>query len=224
MQNVPTPSRARRPRWLYAVLFVAVAGIGFAGVRLLSAASLIKPLLPEPGGFACFAGTFQGRKVDTADWAKGRQVPTGRTRPDGHPETRTEFERTDNVPLTSLLLRLDYDARKADYDWIFNFTLVAAAEGLGTLHARGECPWFEKGLTTTFSIVCGIDCDGGSIELSRAPGRRALDLAFWRYGLLMKRGCGGGGRFRVYPAKSDDADFRLARVPNSQCDALKLLD
>jgi hypothetical protein len=230
MQGLPSLSDARRPRWIYAVIFAAVAGIGFAGVKLLYAQSLIKPLLPGPGAFVCFAGTFQARKVDTEDWAKGRQVPTGRTRPDGHPETRTEFARTDNVPLTSLTLRLDHDTRKADYDWIFNFTLVATAEGLGTLHARGECPWYDKAYVdprggassphSTFSIVCGIDCDGGAMVLSRATGRSALDLAFWRHGLLMKRGCGGGGRYRVFPAKSADADFRLERAPDSRCDAL----
>jgi hypothetical protein len=234
MQRVPTRSGARRPRWPIALAFVAMAGIGFAGVTLFFVSSQIKPLLPGLGGFACFAGAFQSRTVDTADWSKGRQVPTGRTRPDGHPETRTEFPRNDDVPLTSLTLRLDYDARKSHYDWMYTFTLVAEAEGLGMLHARGECPWYDKGYADpsgnvsipplTISLLCGIDCDGGAMVLSRATGRQALDLAFWRHGLLMKRGCGGGGRIRIYPAKSDDDDFRLERVADTRCDALKALD
>ena len=41
-------------------------------------------------------------------------------------------------------LQLVYDTRQADYDWIHNFRLSAEVEGVGTMFASGECPWYAK--------------------------------------------------------------------------------
>ena len=198
---------SRRARVLTAtVLFVAMSGLGFAGVRAYFAARQIKPLLPAPDTFACFEGTFAEAGVDIDDWSKRGKEYTGRKNPDGSDHYYITFERTHDVPVTKLALRLDYDHRKADYDWIYNFTLVGNMTGLGTLHARGECPWYETSSVETsigplsagsFRLGCGIDCDGGSMSVWRVPGTGALNLVFGEYGLRMKLGCGGGGRYNV---------------------------
>jgi hypothetical protein len=216
---------------LLMTVFLAVAGCGYAGASYLYAESLIRPLLPGPGGFACFTGSYTGRSVDVDDWSKGKRVPTGHNGSDGQPAMRIEFEHTADVPVTALTLRLDYDDRKASYDWIFNFKLVAEAGPLGTLHAHGECPWYDRTVAdgpgvcgteaNTFRLGCGIDCDGGSMSLTRAIGADALKLDFWEHGLLMRPGCGGGGRFRVKPAKSNPASLRLERAPAARCAALE---
>jgi len=44
----------------------------------------------------------------------------------------------------SFTLQLVYDTREADYDWIHNFRLLAEVEGVGTMYAAGECPWYAK--------------------------------------------------------------------------------
>ncbi len=209
--------------------FMAVGG---AGAQKVSSDRLIKPLLPQKGDFACYKGTYAGANVDIEDWAKGRSVDSGGLKPDGTPAKVIEFDRTPSVPLHGLTLRLDFDSRKASYDWIFNFTLVADTSTLGVLHARGECPWYDKPYKesdsnysvepNTLSLGCGIDCDGGSMLLTRLPSQNAMHLEFSDLGLLMKRGCGGGGRFRVYPAKASEV-LRLERVPKEQCKSLKNL-
>lgn len=226
---------ARRipPRGLIAGLFILAIGVGFLAARQLYAASLIKPLLPGPGTFSCFAAAYAGYSVDIEDWSKGKQVPSGKLRPDGSPHLWTVFDRETNVPVERITLRLDHDTRRADYDWIYNFTLVAHTTGKGTLYARGECPWYDKDVVATpigltlpagaFTLACGIDCDGGLMDLTRMTGRAALSLAFGRQiGLTMKKGCGGGGRFRVY-ANADAQEFRLDPVPQTACAQLSEL-
>lgn len=220
-------AKRSRPRGLLAGLFILAIGIGFIAARHLYAASLIKPLLPGPGTFSCFTGTYAAHSVDIEDWTKGKQVPSGKLRPDGTPHMWTVFDRETNVPVERVTLRLDHDTRKSDYDWIFNFTLVAQTSGKGMLHARGECPWYDKDVVETpiglklpagaFTLACGIDCDGGLMDLTRMTGRGALSLAFGRrIGLTMKPGCGGGGRFRVY-ANASEQEFRLDPAPQSAC-------
>jgi hypothetical protein len=228
--------RSRRARVLIAsVLFVASGGLGFAGVRAYLAARQIKPLLPAPDTFACFEGTFTDERVDIDDWSKRKHVYTGRKNADGSDQYTIEFERTRDVAVAKLALRLDYDHRKADYDWIYNFTLVGNITGLGTVHARGECPWYETSSVETsigalsadsFRLGCGIDCDGGSMSVWRVPGTGALKLVFGEYGLRMKLGCGGGGRGAHFNVRTSARGhtFKLNPAPQSACQGFEKLD
>jgi len=218
-------SRRLRLLLVAAALTIPAGGLAFAGLRHLYNASLIKPLLPGPGSFACFTGTFDKASVDIEDWSKQKRVPTGETRPDGSAASIITFDRARDVPATRFTLRLDYDDRTADYDWIYNFTLVGNVKGYGELHARGECPWYDKDTVDTglgrmpagtFKLGCGIDCDGGSMSVTRVTGTGALALDFSEYGLRMKLGCGGGGVFNVRP-NARGQTFKLMPAPQSAC-------
>lgn len=224
-------SRTVRVALIAAVVVPAVAGLGYAGAAGLYRASLIKPLLPGPGAFACFTATFDSAIVDVEDWTKGRQVPSGKTRPDGRPQLVTVFDREEGVAVSAMTLRLDYDNRKADYDWIYNFTL-SAETGRGRLTARGECPWYDRDYVETrfgslpagtFTLGCGIDCDGGGVDVTRVTGAQAVAVEFGRrIGLTMKKGCGGeGGRLRVY-ANARGQSLRLAAAPADACAHLRI--
>ena len=71
---------------------------------------------------------------------------------------------TKAVPIRSFTLRAaPTTRRKADYDWIYNFRLLAEAEGVGTMYASGECPWYAK------DKVLGLDkrkITGSTTDLS----------------------------------------------------------
>jgi hypothetical protein len=131
----------------------------------------------------------------------------------------------------SLTLELVYDERRADYDWIYDFRLAADVEGLGTLFAAGECPWYardkmygphaDKITANTVDLGCYIDCDGGGFRLDRIARQPTLVLSFApRLGLKMKGGCGGAGSYRIKPAHSEVA-FRLARAGAEACRPLR---
>ena len=219
--------------------FAIVVGVGTAaagttfGMLLLRGDWQIRNLLPmaEPD-YACFAGTFNKRSIDLEDWGRARLEPTDRLSPDGKPYMRHVPARENNVGVTSFILRLDYDERTADYDWIYNFRLRANMDKAGQLHAAGECPWYERGLfdkedwrlrIPTATLYCGIDCDGGMMAVSRIPGTRAVHLIFDRQiGLRMKNGCGGGGStFRVL-ANARGGEFRLEPAPKSACAHMRM--
>jgi hypothetical protein len=219
-------SRRFRTLWIAAGAFTVAAGLGSVGVSALYRASLIKPLLPAPGAFACFSATFDTATVDVEDWTKGRQVKSGTVKPDGSPQMVTVFDRETDVSVSAMTLRLDYDSRKSDYDWIYNFTLRAET-GKGRLTARGECPWYDKDYVETrfgtlpagtFTLACGIDCDGGLVDVTRVTGTRDVAVEFGRrIGLTMKSGCGvEGGRLRVY-ANARGQSLRLAPAPPEAC-------
>lgn len=225
-------SRRLRVATLGAVLLFSAGGLAFAGLRTYYVASLIKPLLPAPDTYACFEGDFADASVDIDDWSKSKMIMTGKKLPDGSDGYTIAFERTRDVSVTRFALRLDYDDRKADYDWIYNFTLVGQMTGYGILHARGECPWYEAGGIETplgtlpigaLRLGCGIDCDGGSMSVTRITGTDRLALSFGDFGLSMKLGCGGGGRFRVRD-NSRGQTFTLKPAPQAVCRSLTRLD
>lgn len=207
-----------------AVAAVATLHVVLGEIRIL-------PLLPlaatQP---VCFSGTFQKRALNVEDWSKATLVPTGQVSPDGKPMQRRVFANLGDVGITRFVLQLDYDSRKASYDWIYNFTLLGSFDGLGELQARGECPWYAKDFldpyysvaANTSSLGCYIDCDGGGLQLTRIAGSRALSLAFDpTFGLRMKRGCGGGGPYRV-GGNAGGGEFRLEPASPEACKALAI--
>ena len=230
--SIRLASRRSRAAVVAAAVFLGAGGLAIAELRSVYVAGQIKPLLPAPGSFSCFEGTFSETSVDIDDWSKAKKVMTGEKRPDGSDGYLIEFERTRDVSVTRFALRLDYDDRKADYDWIYNFALVGEVTGYGTLHARGECPWYESSsIETSWGVLsgsthrlgCGIDCDGGSMSVARITGTDKLALSFGEYGLSMKLGCGGGGRFRVRE-NSRAQTFTLTPAPQTACRHFRRLD
>lgn len=225
---MPTQHAFNRAR---VAALAALAALGFfSHARAEVPDALAKALLPAPKTFVCYTGSFTGRTMDIADWTKPRTEDRAYVAPDGTRGITKDFPRQRDVAVTSFMLRLDADVRTASYDRIYNFTLVANTGGPGVLVARGECPWYDKPHVdahipgfrieaNTTGVGCGIDCDGGGFSLKRIAGTRAFTIGFDEMGLLMKKGCGGGGRFRVH-ANASGGDFRLEPAPLSRCKGL----
>ena len=171
--------------------------------------ALIGPLLPQgEGRSVCLAGSFTSQVMDVEDWSKAKMEPTKNLSPDGKPYMRPVPPVMKGKPIRSFTLQLTYDTRTSDYDWIHNFRLLADVEGVGTLYASGECPWYarkkydrdtDRTITpSTTNLFCYIDCDGGGFDLDRIPAAPAVAMSFDpRIGLKMKGGCGGGGIYRI---------------------------
>jgi hypothetical protein len=226
--------RGRRLQILAGVATIAISFAAFVVVRGIQPAAdaLIAPLLPQqPEQSVCLTGTFAGQVMDVEDWSAVRREPTGKLSPDGHPYTRPVPPVLKDKPVRAFTLQLIYDTRKADYDWIHNFRLAAEVEGVGTMFAAGECPWYAgpksdpdigwKVAGNTTSLGCYIDCDGGGFGLERVRGSPALLMSFDpRFGLRMKGGCGGGGMYRIKPATTG-ITFQLQTASAETCRPLE---
>ena len=150
--------------------------------------ALIAPLLPQgEGQSVCLTGSFTDQVMDVEDWSKSKMEPTKHLSPDGKPYMRPVPPVMKDMSVRSFTLQLVYDTREADYDWIHNFRLLAEVEGVGTMYASGECPWYAKDKVrgpdkreitgNTTNIGCYIDCDGGGFDLERVAGSRgAVDV------------------------------------------------
>jgi hypothetical protein len=191
-------------------------------------ASKLLPLLPKKGQSACYVGTFTGQALDIEDWSRTRSEPAGTFSRDGEPYMRPVPAVMPATPIHSFTLQLTYDSRKSDYDWIYNFRLLAEAEGIGTMYAAGECPWYAKDKVygwdkreiagSTTGMLCYIDCDGGFFDLERIGGAPALAISFDSvHGLKMKGGCGGGGIYRVKASSPSGIAFRLQTASAEAC-------
>jgi hypothetical protein len=176
-------------------------------------------------------GTFASQAMDVEDWSKSKMEPTKHLAPDGKPHMRPVPPVMKDMAVRSFTLQLVYDTRAADYDWIHNFRLLAEVEGVGTLYASGECPWYAKDKAwgwdkrritgSTTNLGCYIDCDGGGFDLDRVAGAPAVAMSFDpRIGLKMKGGCGGGGIYRVKPTTSG-ITFRLQTASPEACRPLE---
>ena len=194
--------------------------------------ALIGPLLPQSENQTiCLAGSFTDKVMDVEDWSKSKMEPTKHLSPDGEPYMRPVPPVERNKAIRSFTLQLVHDTRQADYDWIYNFRLAAEVEGVGTLFAAGECPWYAKDKVwgpdkreitgSTTSLFCYIDCDGGGFDLDRVAGTSALLMSYDpRFGLRMKGGCGGRGAYRIKPAASG-ITFRLETTGAEACRPLE---
>ena len=192
--------------------------------------ALIAPLLPVgEHQSACFRGDFEGLRMNVEDWSKARLEPTTKLSPDGQPYMRPVPPVLKDQAIRSFTLQLVHDTRTADYDWIYNFRLLAQVEGVGTMFAAGECPWYAKDKVwnnsqitgNTTDLFCYIDCDGGGFDVERVAGAPALTITFDpRIGLKMKGGCGGGWLDRIKPATSG-IFFRLQTASTKTCEPLE---
>ena len=223
---------------LRVVVMVGAIGMWFAAWALArtfqppDANALIGPLLPQgEGQSVCLAGSFASQVMDVEDWSKSKMEPTKHLSPDGKPYMRPVPPVMKSMAVRSFTLQLVYDTRTSDYDWIHNFRLLAEVEGVGTLYASGECPWYARkkydpgsDRTTTpntTDLYCYIDCDGGGFDLGRIAGAPAAAMSFDpRFGLSMKGGCGGRGAYRIKPATSGIA-FRLETASTEACKSLE---
>jgi hypothetical protein len=231
-------TRARLPVLLFSASIVA----GLASVAAWQATpgrpadtALMLPLLPQgEGQSACYTGTFTGQAMDIEDWSRARSGPTENLPPDGKPYMRPVPPVMKATPIRSFTLQLTYDSRTSDYDWIYNFRLLANAEGICTMYAAGECPWYAKDKVygwdkrqitgSATGMLCYIDCDGGFFDLDRVAGVPAIAMSFDAvHGLKMKGGCGGGGIYRIKATSSSGIAFHLQTASAEACKPLEEL-
>lgn len=197
--------------------------------------AVIKPLLPQSAGQAvCFSGTFPDKSLDMEDWSHTTLEVVPGVLQFGEPVMRPVPRHLPGQKVTGLTLSLTYDDRSSDYDWIYNFRLMATLDdGRPVLFASGECPWYDKTKTVedrgevkgnTDHLGCYIDCDGGGMGMTRISGTTGLDLRFWGdgLGLRMSAGCGGRGSYRLGTGDADDdVPFHLAPAGAAQCAPLE---
>jgi hypothetical protein len=102
------------------------------------------------------------------------------------------------------------EKRYFDYD----FTLAAKTKDHDqTLYASGDCASAE-------GIGCGVDCDGGGIEIEPLPGQDDTILVRLER-IHMTLGCGEGADEVELEAGEDDKVFKLKKAPAATCNAME---
>lgn len=191
------------------ILRRAGALTGTIAVVAVAAAWLVRiePLLPPVNGSTCFAGSFAGTDALRLGWPQEK--------------------RTDTLPVARMTLRLDHPEGQERYrdqmtgyrfDWRYALTLdVVSVDGKRSYRGKGAyCDWTDDVISRVDpSLACHIDCDGGSIWLSRAPGRSAINVTWNAGSWLRMSACGGGGE--IVRAGDTSKTFRLAQVPAERC-------
>lgn len=225
---------ARHPRGI-ASLVLLIAGAAFADPAPTPPADdRISDLLPpDVAQSRCYSGTFSGQSVELQDWSDPGLEPVPGVFQFGKQVMRPKPETLPAEEIASLTLRLIHDDRKADYDWIYNFILLAEMrDGSRKMFGAGECPWYatpqtgsdgETSSPNTIGLACYIDCDGGGMALRRVSGQSALELYFYGHGigLRMSAGCGGGGSYRIGTGETDqETAFRIEPAEDARCKPL----
>ena len=212
----------------------------------VGADDLIKPLLAQKVDDAvCFAGTFEGLKVNVWDYGKSKQVPVPGYFRFGEQVMRPEPAVYADQELTDMTLLIFRDEREhPTWDEMHDFRVEIALKGWEkTLYAAGECPLrlgdkpIEgsrdpiEGNTTT--LFCGIDCDGGGMGVERVAGTGDVLFRFdpMGGGLRMSGGCSGGPYHVGGDAKPYDEEliakrkqavaFRLTPMEPAKCAAFR---
>lgn len=101
----------------------------------------------------------------------------------------------------------------------FRYDFVLAAKTRGreeTLYASGDCSSAE-------GIGCGVDCDGGGIDIEPVPGGNGSILArISQSGYIrMTFGCSGEVHAVDLKAGEDDKVFRLDKAEPASCDKIE---
>jgi len=96
----------------------------------------------------------------------------------------------------------------------YDFTLAAKLrDRSGTLYASGDCASAE-------GIGCGVDCDGGGIEIEPMAGQDDTILVRLER-IRMTPGCGGEEGAVDLEAGEDDKVFKLAMAPPALCKSMQ---
>lgn len=223
------------------VLAALVAGLAAAAAEETASGTLIERVLPpfRIGAVLCVEGSFAGMTLDVDDWHR----PLRGTRPaemvDGLPSLPTQVR---DQPVRRLQVLLKQVKREFDGDdRLYEFRLLVELDGAAApMTASGDCSYRSRSRVmdpawtlkaTTTAMRCGIDCDGGGVDLARVPGTGGLDLTFTETGIRMSGAC-FGAQYRVgalrrdlvsgepLPEQPKPPSFRLHRTSRQSCEAL----
>lgn len=192
---------------------------------------LIKPLLARKVGDAvCFSGTFEGLKTNVWDYSRAKPVPVPGLFRFGEQVMRPEPYVYVDQSLTAMTLLLSRDGRAHEHwDEMHDFRLSISLEGWPTrLQAAGECLLRltdrpiegsrDSAQVNTTKLICGIECDGGLMEVERVAGTGDVIFRFDPRGggLRMSGRCSGRQPYHVGgDAKPYDEELQKARKPVS---------
>lgn len=224
---------------LWAALMAGVTTFVVAEER--SPGTRIEEILPpyRIGAAICLEGSFTGKALDVDDWHR----PIRGTRPvedvNGLPSLPAQLR---NQPVRRVQLYLKQ--LKSEFigdDRLYEFKVLVEVDGtMKPMVGAGDCSYrgrrraMDESWTleaTTTAMRCGIDCDGGGMELARVPGSGEIDLTFGETGIRMSGGC-SGANFRVGALRRDAAtgeplaeqpqptSFRLHRTSANSCSPL----
>jgi len=189
----------RRIAVLMVACGAALAGGPLAGYSGPDYAKLKALLPPAPDATLCYARTYDTRHLDQ------------------HPRQRvTEMV----LSLRYVTLDLDHAILEATDDggiekryFEYDFTLAAKTRDQPkTLYASGSCASAE-------AIGCGVECDGGGIEIEPVAGTDGAVLARLER-IRMTLGCSDGPSVDL-DGGLDDKVFKLSKVPRRLCEAVE---
>jgi hypothetical protein len=184
---------------LNCICCLLAAGSAMAEYQRPDYAKLKALLPPGPDAALCFARRYDAEHLK------------------GHPEQK----------VTRLILYIRYITLNEDEATLiatddggiekqyfrYDFTLAAKVRNRSqTLYASGDCASDE-------GIGCGVDCDGGGIELEPIAGKTD-DLMVSLERLRMTLGCGEGEEVEL-EGGADDKLFKLTKAPRPLCDSME---
>ncbi len=207
----------------------------------------IKGLLAgEVGEAVCFSGEFTGHRINVRDYLEAKQAPAAGPLQFAGQVTRPEQAIRASQDVRSITLLIErLDTEDVSLDEMHGFRLQVSMSGWrGPLYAAGACPWraADKPIRwlnavaagNTSTLYCGMDCDGGGIEVERAAGSRDVILRFEAAagGLRMSGSYsdeahyylgGSSGPFgeAEFVAERAPVEFRLSPMPDGQCEAFR---
>jgi hypothetical protein len=178
---------------------LALAATGPAAAEDAPYAKLKAFLPPAPDAKACYVRIYDAKHLEQ------------------HPKQRvTEmilFLRCTILSEDEAVIEATDDGGTKKHYFDYDFTLAAKVRDRSeTLYAAGDCAAAE-------AIGCGVDCNGGGVEVEPAAGGNDTILVKLER-IRMTLGCSDGEDFEL-EAGEDDKVFKLAKSPVETCSAMQ---
>jgi hypothetical protein len=178
----------------------------------LAAGALLIPLSATPGAAQTIPPGQEGALGKLLAPVHDRRICFARTYDAAH------LNKHPKQKVTGLLFQIRYHRHDPEKEYPegqrnYYFDMAAKVKGqTNTLYASGECA------VRGDRIRCGVDCDGGGVDLQHDPRSGALTVSFEdRHAYLrMTAGCGEDKSVDLKPG-ADDKLFRLNRASLAEC-------
>lgn len=165
----------------------------------------IEPLLPEPGGTACFTADYDPpRPIDLSSPRRDRKstadVKSMRLRIVSHPDMKP--------------YRDERSGRR--YDRIYSLKLDLTLADGRNLSSWSSCEWSTPDRIMP-ALFCYIDCDGGNASVFRKIGQNAVSVWF-EPGERLRTGQTCDGRGGVFIGAEKEWRRLAVAATEKQCD------
>lgn len=183
-------------RFAFGALVTLMATCGPAAAQTERIGALIPILAPQAGNQACYSRAYDSAHLKA------------------HPKQRI-------TAMKFLLSVAAYDpkpagATKPEELYYYTFAMSVSRRGdKRLLRTAGDC-------SGTDTILCAVDCDGGSVTLDKMPPANSLIVRLNNEnGITMFHDCDEGKNAVVVKAGADDKVFRLDKVAADVCKGLQ---